>query len=140
MLERLLLSVSLPLVSWSSHVTFDLVPETGNRGAGTLAAFPTAAGGWSSTYYDDARGRLIAGCNIGCASGRPVSGSFRPAPNTMFAIAMESAARSGAVTDPMNALSLYFRWLYTMSRCRLLTGRSTGSQMVPPEWCNELDM
>src|ERR1017187_8006970 len=71
MLERLLLLVSLPLVSWSSHVTFDLVPETGNPGA-TLAAFPTAAGGWSSTYYDDARGRLIAGCNIGCASGWPV--------------------------------------------------------------------
>src|SRR5437660_1762256 len=22
-----------------------------------------------------------------------------------------------------------------MSRCRLLTGRSTGSQIVPPEWC-----
>ena len=58
----------------------------------------------------------------------------------MFAMATESAARSGAVTDPMNALSLYFRWLYTMSRWRLLTGRSTGSQIVPPEWCRELDM
>jgi hypothetical protein len=82
MLERLLLLVSLPLVSWSSHVTFDLVPETGNRGAGTLAAFPTAAGGWSSTYYDDARGRLIAGCNIGCASGRPVGLRLATVPAT----------------------------------------------------------
>src|ERR1035437_6166202 len=72
MLERLLLLVSLPLVSWSGHVTFDLVPETGNPGARILAAFPTAAGGWSSTYYAAARGRLIAGCNTGCASGRPV--------------------------------------------------------------------
>ncbi len=43
--------------------------------------------------------------------GRPVSGSFESAPNTMFASATESAARSGAVTEPMNALSLYFRWL-----------------------------
>ena len=82
MLERLLLLVSLPLVSWSSHVTFDLVPETGNRGAGTLAAFPTAAGGWSSTYYEDARGRLIAGCNIGCASGRPVGLRLATVPAT----------------------------------------------------------
>ena len=72
--------------------------------------------------------------------GRPVSGSVSSAPNTMFAMATESAARSGAVTEPMKALSLYFRWLYTMSKCRLLTGRSTGSQIVPPEWCREVDM
>src|ERR1039457_3764728 len=82
MLERLLLLVSLPLVSWSSNVTFDLVPETGNRGAGTLAAFPTSGGGWSSTYYEDAPGRLIAGCNIGCASGRPVGLRLATVPAT----------------------------------------------------------
>src|ERR1700680_620200 len=63
--------------------------------------------------------------------GRPVSGSFNSPPKTIFAMATESAARSGAVTEPMNALSLYLRWLYTMSRCRLLTGRSTGSPVVP---------
>ena len=40
----------------------------------------------------------------------------------------------------MNALSLYFIWLYTMSKWRLLTGRSTGSQIVPPEWCSDFDM
>ena len=72
--------------------------------------------------------------------GRPVAGSVNSAPNTMFAMATESAARSGAVTEPMNALSLYFKWLYTMSRCRLFTGRSTGSQIVPPEWCSEFAM
>jgi hypothetical protein len=32
----------------------------------------------------------------------------------------------------MNALSLYRRCEYTMSRCRLLTGTSTGSHTVPP--------
>ena len=37
----------------------------------------------------------------------------------------------------MNGLSLYFMWLYTMSKCRLFTGRSTGSQIVPPEWCSD---
>ncbi len=37
----------------------------------------------------------------------------------------------------MNGLSLYFMWLYTMSKWRLFTGRSTGSQMVPPEWCSD---
>lgn len=77
MVEQLLLLVSLPMVSWSGRVMFDMVPETGNPGSGTLAAFPTAAGGWSNTYYDDARGRLIAGSNIGCASNRPVG--LRPA-------------------------------------------------------------
>ena len=51
-----------------------------------------------------------------------------------------SAARSPAVTEPMNGLSLYLRWAYTMSRWRLLTGTSTGSHTVPPEWCRYGDM
>ena len=50
----------------------------------------------------------------------------------MRAISIESAARDGCVTDPMNALSLYRRCEYTMSRWRLLTGMSTGSHTVPP--------
>ena len=54
----------------------------------------------------------------------------------MRAISTESRARSGIVTEPMNAWSLYLMWLYTMSRWRLLTGTSTGSQIVPPEWCS----
>ena len=72
--------------------------------------------------------------------GLPVSGSMKRSPIAIFAISTESAARSGAVTEPMNALSLYLMWLYSMSRWRLLTGRSTGSQMVPPEWCSEVAM
>jgi hypothetical protein len=62
--------------------------------------------------------------------------STNSSPNTIFAIATESSARSGRVTEPMNGLSLYLMWLYTMSKWRLLTGMSTGSHTVPPEWCN----
>ncbi len=51
-----------------------------------------------------------------------------------------SSARLPAVTDPISPLSLYFRWLYTMSRWRLCTGTSTGSHTVPPEWCRCGDM
>ena len=65
--------------------------------------------------------------------GLPVAGSMYSSPNRIFAISTESCARSGCVTEPMNGLSLYFMWLYTMSKCRLFTGRSTGSQIVPPE-------
>ncbi len=50
-----------------------------------------------------------------------------------------SWAREPAVTDPMNGLSLNLRCEYTMSRCRLLTGMSTGSHTVPPEWCSQGD-
>ena len=60
--------------------------------------------------------------------------SARSPPNAMRASSTLSDARSPAVTEPMNALSLQRRWAYTMSRCRLLTGTSTGSQTVPPEW------
>jgi hypothetical protein len=45
LLARLLLFVSLPMVSWSSRLTFDLVPETGNPDPGVLAAFQAAAAG-----------------------------------------------------------------------------------------------
>ena len=58
----------------------------------------------------------------------------------MRASSTQSAARSPAVTDPMNPLSLYLMWEYTMSRWRLLTGTSTGSHTVPPEWCRFGDM
>ena len=51
MVKRLLLVVSLPMVSWSSRAMFDMVPDTGNLGAATLAAFPTAAGEWSNTSH-----------------------------------------------------------------------------------------
>ena len=70
--------------------------------------------------------------------GRPVAGSIASSPNRIFAISTVSRARSGCVTEPMNGLSLYFMCAYTMSKWRLFTGRSTGSQMVPPEWCSEL--
>ena len=43
--------------------------------------------------------------------GRPVTGSTKFGPNTIFAISTVSAARSGRVTDPMNGLSLYLMWL-----------------------------
>ena len=48
--------------------------------------------------------------------------------------------REPAVTEPMKPLSLYLMWEYTMSRWRLLTGMSTGSHTVPPEWCRCGDM
>ena len=58
-----------------------------------------------------------------------------PSPNASPAKSIESCARSAAVTEPMKGLSLYFRWEYTMSRCRLDTGMSTGSTTVPPDRC-----
>ena len=39
----------------------------------------------------------------------------------------------------MKPRSEYLMWLYTMSRWRLFTGTSTGSQIVPPEWCSQGD-
>ena len=50
--------------------------------------------------------------------------------------AVVAAARDGAVTEPMKGLSLSRRWARTMSKRRLLTGRLTGSQTVPPHWCS----
>ena len=61
--------------------------------------------------------------------------SWRSPPKAIRLSSIESAARSAAVTEPMYGLSLYLMWAYTMSRCRLLTGTSTGSQTVPPLWC-----
>ena len=37
--------------------------------------------------------------------------STKSSPNTIFAIATVSSARSGAVTEPMNGLSEYLMWL-----------------------------
>jgi len=65
--------------------------------------------------------------------------STKSSPNTIFAMSTVSSARSGAVTEPMKALSEYTMCAATISRCRLLTGRSTGSHTVPPEWCNAGD-
>ena len=55
------------------------------------------------------------------------------APNTISAMRTLSAAFSPSVTEPMNALSLYLMWLYSMSRWRVGAGTSVGSTMVPPE-------
>ena len=55
-------------------------------------------------------------------------------PNRSSQMRTLSSARSGLVTEPMNGLSEYLRCAYTISKCRLLTGRSTGSHTVPPEW------
>src|SRR5207302_611854 len=70
--------------------------------------------------------------------GREAAGYHRAvgvywSPKRIFVISMVSSARLGCVTEPMYGLSLYFMCAYTMSKCRLLTGRSTGSQTVPPE-------
>ena len=51
-LERLLLFVSLPIVAWSSHVTFDHIRHTGNQDSGVLAALP-ANGGWPDIDLDN---------------------------------------------------------------------------------------
>ena len=64
----------------------------------------------------------------------PVAGSTKLSPNRRLAISTVSCARSGLVTEPMKGLSLYFMCAYTMSKWRLFTGRSTGSQIVPPLW------
>ena len=48
---------------------------------------------------------------ISTVFGRPVSGSVKSWPKAIFAISTLSAARSGCVTEPMKALSLYLMWL-----------------------------
>ena len=57
---------------------------------------------------------------------------MKSSPNRIFTMSTVSWARSGAVTDPMNGRSWYLMCENTMSKWRLLTGRSTGSQRVPP--------
>jgi hypothetical protein len=54
-------------------------------------------------------------------------------PKRMRHISIESAARGAVVTEPMKGLSERVMCAYTMSRWRLLTGRSVGSHTVPPE-------
>ncbi len=61
-------------------------------------------------------------------------------PNSTPAMSTESCARLGSVTEPMKGLSDRVIWASSMSRWRLLTGMSVGSQTVPPEWCSHLDM
>jgi hypothetical protein len=53
-LARILLLVSLPMVSWSSHVSIDLLTGMENPCNGTRSVFPGTAGGWPNIYYDDA--------------------------------------------------------------------------------------
>ena len=61
-------------------------------------------------------------------------------PNRISHISTESRARLGSVTDPMNGLSLSVMCASSMSRWRLFTATSVGSQTVPPEWCSHFDM
>ena len=60
--------------------------------------------------------------------------STKSAPNRMRHMSMLSSDRLSAVTDPMNPRSDSVICASTISRCRLLTGTSVGSQIVPPEW------
>ena len=55
-------------------------------------------------------------------------------PKSTSAMAMESCERDQWVTEPMNDLSPRRAWAWIMSRWRLLTGTSVGSQTVPPEY------
>ena len=61
-------------------------------------------------------------------------------PNRISHISTLSWARLGSVTEPMKGLSLRVMWACSMSRWRLFTGISVGSQTVPPEWCSHFDM
>ena len=45
----------------------------------------------------------------------------------------------GSVTEPMKGLSDSVLCASSMSRWRLFTGTSVGSQTVPPEWCSHFD-
>ena len=60
--------------------------------------------------------------------------SMKSPPKTNLAMSMESCARSGDVTPPMNGFVDSVRCASIMSRCRLFTGTSVGSTTVPPEW------
>ena len=53
-------------------------------------------------------------------------------PNRISPILMVSAAFGPLVTDPMYGLSLSVWSANTMSRWRESSGRSSGSQIVPP--------
>ena len=71
---------------------------------------------------------------------RTVFSSTNPSPNRSLAISTESAALDRSVTEPMKGLSDSVMWARSMSRWRLFTGRSVGSQTVPPEWWSQFDM
>ena len=75
-LKRLLIFVSLPIISWSGHITYDSVRDTGNLDSGLLAAFPADAAGWSSTYYEGVTIRLASRMiadDAAEACGRPIA-------------------------------------------------------------------
>lgn len=110
MLKRLLSLVLLPVVSWSSHITFDLVSRTGDLDSGTLAAFPTTAGG-SNTYYDDVAIRSGAGIRppavtaletTGCASGRPAGPGLHA--STIYLIKMLDLSPCSGVSTSTAAI------------------------------------
>ena len=56
------------------------------------------------------------------------------APNTIRAIWIECSALSGAVMAPSRGFVEKRRCAATMSKWRLFTGTSVGSQMTRPEW------
>jgi hypothetical protein len=60
-LERLLLVLTLPMISWSSGLTFILVPESGSLGPRALAAFQEAADRWSGIFTNDVTISLTVG-------------------------------------------------------------------------------
>ena len=62
------------------------------------------------------------------------------AANSSSHIATESRAREGSVTEPMNGLSDSVMCAISMSRWRLLTAMSVGSQTVPPECCSHFEL
>src|ERR1700733_15562370 len=64
--------------------------------------------------------------------GLPVVASRKSSPNRIFVISTVSVARSGCVTDPMYGLSLYFIWVYTISKWRFLTGGARASRAGSP--------
>jgi len=61
-------------------------------------------------------------------------------PNRISHISTGSRAREGSVTEPMNGLSDSVTCASSMSRRRLFTAISVGSQTVPPEWCSHFDI
>ncbi len=58
--------------------------------------------------------------------------SIESLPKIISAIAIVSSAFGPDVTEPMNGLSESVVSAYTMSRWRESSGRSFGSQIVPP--------
>ena len=58
-----------------------------------------------------------------------------PSPNRMSAMAIASAACPGVSGVPSQGWSLQRKAAYWMSRCRLLGGRSIGSQALMPVKC-----